>query len=255
MSKWIIGCVSIVVVLAVIGTSGASPSRQVWIPSTDVQTWMSARLDIENYFRSSAERKITEGSGVSQGKRDPGVIVLGATVGALPFEKVRGEVGIDYTASGTDAAESSPVSFHAKVAIPELAFGSWSPAFAAGVYNYGLSAGRTNQNITYGLASYTVPLIGRLSAGGYHAGETATGPGGVNYGILASWDRLLLEFSDRFWVGVDYMGGKNVNSSVNFGVSWAFYKNAALLVGYNLHTERSFAGTDTITTRVSFLVW
>ena len=111
----------------------------------------------------------------------------------------------------------------------------------------------TNENIAYGLAAYTCPRFGRFSAGGYQAGKAATGPDGVNYGALLSLDRTWIEVSERLWTGVDYIGGKNINSSVNFGISWMFSKNAFLLLGYNHYTERELAGSDTVTTRASFV--
>lgn len=234
----------------------ASPSRVIVIPSTDSLDFLTLRGELTTNFRSSTSKDADKGPQVSSGSRDPGIVLLGSSVGVLPFTSLKGELGVEYTAIGPDAAEDSPVTFNAKVALPQGAiFTNYFPAVAAGVYNYGTNPGKTNQNIAYGLMSYRC-VAGRFTAGGYHGGKTALGGGdSINYGLLAGWDRAHVEINRKFWTGIDYMGGKNVNSSVNFGAAIALSKSASIMVGYNLHTNRSFSGGDTIMLRGSWIIY
>jgi hypothetical protein len=39
------------------------------------------------------------------------------------------------------------------------------------------------------------------------------------------------EISDKLWLAVDYMSGKNYNGEVSVGGSWAFSKQISLIVG------------------------
>lgn len=239
----------IVFLLAFPTATFASPSKIVSIPSTDTQPALTLRGDAETYIRVSGERKASAGTAVSNESRDPGTTIVGLTIGLPAVLRVRSEIGVDMVAAGSDAAERNPATFHAKVVLPELALCEYSPAFAIGIYNYGPANEKTDQNIVYGLVAKTFPVVGRISAGGYQAGEHAVGPGGVESGALVSIDRPL---GDKLWIGVDYMSGRNINSGVNAGISYAFSKRAALMAGYNLHTAREFSGTDTVVLRASF---
>lgn len=243
----VLTAIAALMLLAIPAVACASPSRIVLVPSTDALPAWWVRGDLENYLRVS-DRRATEGALAPQGGRDRGTTIIGATLG-LPVFKLKGEVGVDYTAAGPEVMERNPVSFNAKLVVPELLFGKYSPAFALGVWNYCPEAEDENSNIAYGLVGYTVPLLGKLALGGYHGSETALGRGGVKYGVLASLDRLV---SERIWLGVDYIGGSNARSSVNAALSYAFSKRASLLVGYDLHTERRFSGADTVLLRASF---
>src|SRR5512140_1938440 len=87
----------------------ATPSTQIWIPSTDVQKFKTGHLGVVNYVRADRE---------DDGSRAPNVYDLGLTAGVLPFEKVQAEVGIDYIVNGT-SYDNYPLYFNAKVATPE----------------------------------------------------------------------------------------------------------------------------------------
>lgn len=226
----------------------ASPSRIVMVPSSSVVPPWNIRAEMETLVRLS-DRKASKGSAVSPGARDPGVTVVGVTGGAgIDFLKLRGEVGVDYVAAGPDVAERNPWTMHWKVVLPELALGkSWQPAVTVGMWNYWPNKEHAS-NMSYGLLSYNFPVIGRLSAGGYHGDQSALG--GVENGILASWDT---PFNDHFWAGVDFVGGSNKLGSVNAAVAWAFSKRSSLGIGYNLHTAREYSGADTFLIRGSFL--
>lgn len=96
----------------------ATPSTQIWSPSTDVQAYKVWHLGIDNYIRTSADGAVTNN-----------VFDTGLTVGVLPSEKVHMEVGIDYMETGTSSpADESPIYFNAKLGIPEDALGKGAPA-------------------------------------------------------------------------------------------------------------------------------
>jgi hypothetical protein len=226
----------------------ATPSTQIWIPSTDVQGFKTLHLGIDNYLR--ADRN-------NAGTRDPNLYVLGLTTGVLPFEKVQMEVGVDYMAYGT-AYDSYPLYFNAKLGTPEDSFFKHSPALAIGGYNFGTnsnsgSALRTDQNIVYALAAKTLPVVGRFSAGYFTGNDKVlldeTGKK-ENDGILLSWDRTISEISDKLWAAVDYQGGNSGMGAFSFGVAWSFSKNVSLIVGYDIYNNDKIAGKNTFTTQL-----
>ena len=212
----------------------ATPSTQVWIPSPDVKGFKEVNIGIDYYGRFS--QKDTAG---------PNYYDVGVTVGVSPLENLKLEVGVDYLTSNLQnsqhTADHHPIYFNAKLGTPEDAFGiKGLPALAVGVYNLGTvdkpeTVGSTRQNIVYGLVGKTLPVIGRLSAGGYYGSEralkTAYNPKNNNSGLMASWDRTISEISDKLWLSVDYMSGNNANGALSLGGSWAFSKNVSLLVG------------------------
>ena len=236
----------------------ATPSTQIWIPSTDIQPFGVPHFGLDAYVRS------TENGYWEAGKRDPDVLDGGLTIGVLPFHDLQMEVGVDYisTFSGSKY-DDHPVFFNAKLGVPEGVLCSNAPALAIGGYNFGTkrhNATRTDQDILYGLASKVLPgfcglpSLGRISAG-YYVGnnDVLTGPGGStddNHGILLSWDRTMSEIDDRLWMAVDYQGGQNALGALNFGVAWAFTPNVSVILGYDIYNEQSVAGANTITTQL-----
>ncbi|SJZ34061.1 hypothetical protein SAMN02745119_00094 [Trichlorobacter thiogenes] len=211
----------------------ATPSTQVWIPSPDVKGFKEVNFGIDYYGRFS-----------SKADAGPNYYDAGVTVGVSPFENLKLEIGVDYLTTSLqndNAYDAHPIYFNAKMGTPEDAFGiKGMPAFAVGIYNMGTFdkpefAVSTRQNIVYGLVGKTLPVIGRLSAGGYYGAKRAlaTGfnPDNNNVGMLASWDRSMTEISDKLWLAVDYMSGNNANGALSVGGSWAFSKNVSLLVG------------------------
>lgn len=236
----------------------ATPSTQIWIPSTDIQPFGVPHFGLDGYFRTS------EHGYFESGQRDPDVFDSGLTIGVLPFQTVQMEVGVDYmsTFSGSKY-DDHPVYFNAKLGMPEGVLCSNSPAFAVGGYNFGTKyndATKTDQNIVYALTAKTLPPIcglpslGRFSAG-YYVGnsDVLVGPGGEsgdNQGVLLSWDRTMSEIDDRLWFAVDYMGGENANGGLSFGISWAFTPNVSVILGYDIWNKKSVAGANTITTQL-----
>ena len=235
----------------------ATPSTQIWIPSTDIQPYNTWHLGLDNYFRSSDQGYMTPGH------RDPNVYDAGLTVGVLPFELIKAEIGADYLVNGT-AYDSSPFYFNAKVGVGEESLFTNSPALAVGGFNFGTdgaksSTTRTDQDIVYGLAAKTIPAfgsipsLGRISAGYYAGnGDVLLDKNGdkANTGVLLSWDRTMSEISDKLWIGVDYQGGNNALSGLSFGVAWSFSKNVSVIFGYDIWDEKSLAGANTFTTQL-----
>lgn len=209
----------------------ATPSTQIWIPSTDVKSLKDFHIDIDNYTRFSPKSDA-----------GPNYYNIGLSAGLLPFENVKLEAGVDFLTTGSqndNVFDNHPFYFNAKLGTPEDAFGvKGLPAFAVGAYNLGTydkNAISTRQNIVYGLVAKTLPVVGRLSAGGYYGSERALANGtnlkNNNSGIMASWDRSMPEISDKLWLAVDYMSGNNANGEISVGGSWTFSKQVSLLAG------------------------
>jgi hypothetical protein len=245
--------------MAATGVALATPSTQIWIPSTDVQAYKTLHLDIDTYFRASGKSG-TPGNP----NRDANVYDIGLTAGVLPFEKVQMEVGADYVTTATEPGDNHPAMFNAKLGTPEDALFKFSPAIAVGIYNLGfkqLANTTPGQNMVYGLVARTLPAIGpvpslgRISAGAYHGSSTAlVSPNnptkGANDGILLSWDRTMTEISDKLWFAVDYQGGNNADGAINVGFSWNFSKNVSVIFGYDIYKEKALAGNNTFTTQL-----
>ncbi|HBA89322.1 MAG TPA: hypothetical protein DCZ75_15445 [Geobacter sp.] len=225
--------------IATTGIAMATPSTQIWIPSTDVQAYKTLHLGIDNYTRTSSN-----GSGIR-----PNAYDLGLTAGVLPFEKVQAEVGVDYMTYGSDAMDGSPIYFNGKVATPEGSLFTMSPALAVGGYGFGTKSDFTDLNIVYGLVAETVPVVGRFSAG-YYKGNDKALLSTDDHGVLLSWDRTLSEISDKLWLGVDYQGGDNAVGAFSFGASWAFAKNVSVIFGYDIYNDKALAGENTFTTQL-----
>jgi hypothetical protein len=242
------------IVAATAGAALATPSTQIWIPSTDIQAFKTVHLGIDNYFRASANPNAFTG-------RDANVLDIGPEVGILPFEKIQAEIGFDYLTIAGNPNDNHPFCGNFKLGTPEDSLFKFSPAFAVGMYNIGPTnyekarAGAiiSGQNITYALVARTLPIIGRISAGGYHGSQRALldkNGKSANDGVLLSWDRTISEISDKLWLAVDYMGGNNVDGAVNFGFSWAFSKNVSVIFAYDIYKDKGLSGANTFTTQL-----
>jgi hypothetical protein len=243
-------------------TAIATPSTQIWIPSTDIQPFMTGHLGIDNYFRASR----------NDGGRDPNVLDLGLTAGVLPFEKVQMEVGFDYLVNANNPNDQHPWSGNAKIGTPEESMFKFSPALAVGIYNArpvkdintsDAPSVTSGQNIVYGLIAKTVPALGsipslgRFSAGYYRGSRRALVNSNnpavarpANDGLLLSWDRTMREISEKLWLAVDYQGGNNVDGAINIGFSWSFTERVSVLFGYDMYAKKSLSGADTFTTQL-----
>jgi len=242
--------------IAATGVAMATPSTQIWIPSTDVQAFGTFHLGIDNYIR--ADR--------GPNGRQPNTYDIGPVAGFLPFEKLQGEIGFDFSANGTDPNDSHPWSGNIKIGTPEDSLFKYSPALAIGGYNLGPALDKatapnvtSGQNIIYALAAKTLPAIssvpslGRISAGYYRGSQKAlVNEKGdkANDGLLLSWDRTMSEISDKLWMAVDYQSGNNVDGAVSIGASWNFAKNVSVIFGYDIWNKKAVAGENTFTTQL-----
>ena len=235
--------------LAVLALGGATsaeatPSTQIWIPSTDIQPYKVLHLNIDAYLRTQDE---------DNGARKGPLSMIGPTIGVLPTKQIQAETGFDLMYQGDKVLDNNPLYFHGKIGTPEKSLAEWSPALAVGGYNIGTKTGYTNQDIVYGLAARTLPKLGRLSAG-YYGGNGAVlrdeQGHAANTGVLLSWDRTMKEISDKLWFAVDYQGGQSLVGSTNMGFSWAFSEKTSVLLGYDIYNDRAVAGKDTVTLQV-----
>ena len=211
----------------------ATPSTQIWIPSTDIQKFGTFHLGIDNYIPAEGEGSVP-------------LYVLGLTAGVIPSEIIQAEIGVDYMSGLGDVADDTPYYFNAKVATPEGALFGGSPALAVGGYNFGTESDVTNQNIVYGLVAKTLPVVGRFSVGYFTSNEDVIGDD--NSDILASWDRTLTEISPKLWAAVDYQGGESALGALSFGLSWAFADNVSVIAGYDIFNNSDL--NDTFTTQL-----
>jgi len=222
----------------------ATPSTQIWIPSTDVKGFKEVNISIDNYTRFS-----------SNADAGANTYDVGVTVGILPLEKFKVEVGVDYMTdnkAGSDMAKH-PAYINFKGGIPEDAFFKGMPAVAAGMFGINPASDALSANFAYGLIAKTFPVIGRLSVGGYHGADRSLGAQYINDGLLASWDRTMSEISDKLWLAVDYQGGNNAFGALSVGGSWAFTPNVSLLIGadvYNPGQTVLVGGKPTFTTQL-----
>ena len=216
----------------------ATFSGQIWIPSTDVKGFKEVNISIDNYARVS-----NNGAGANY-------YDVGVTAGILPLEKFKIEVGADYYTDNVpgSAASKNPAYLNFKGGVPEDAFFAGMPAVAAGMFGLNSANNALSTNVAYGLIAKTLPVIGRISVGGYNGAETALGL--QNTGLLASWDRSMSEISDKLWLAVDYQSGNNMLGATSVGGSWAFSKQVSLLIGANFYNKIATGGKTTFTTQL-----
>lgn len=221
--------------------ANATPSTQIWIPSTDIQKHNTFHLNFDNYVPVEKE---------ASGLWKAPVSVIGPTMGVFSNDKVQAEAGFDIIKAGLKPADSSPLYLHAKVATPEGSLGAGSPALALGGYNFGTQKNVTDQDIVYGLAAKNISKLGRLSAGYYVGNEKALIDENLkkaNTGVLLSWDRSITEISDKLWAAVDYQGGDSALGALSFGASWNFAANTSVIFGYDIYNNSKMAGKNTYT--------
>jgi hypothetical protein len=235
-----------VAVMALAGSAFATPSTQIWIPSTDIQPYKKAHFGFDQYIKA---RRI-DGT-----TREANVINNGLTIGVLPSEKVQMEVGIDQRAYGIEPYDSAPIYFNAKIGTPEDALFTGSPAIAVGGYDFGTKKYEstanwgTDYNIVYGLVAKTIGKAGRFSLGYYQGNDKLLLDANLKVddnGILASWDRTMSEISDKLWVAVDYQGGDNSYGALSYGVAWKFAPNVGVILGMDDWNNDNLKPTYTV---------
>jgi len=197
------------------GEANATPSTQIWNPSTDIQAKGTWHFGIDNYFTITGPPD----------ERYTFPTDIGLTYGLLPGL----EVGID-----AFLPQSSPLAFNAKYGIVES--GS-IPAFAIGSFNIGTQTGATDMNILYGVMAKTFPVLGRFSCGYFLGNEKLlVDPSGNkdNAGIILTWDKAL---TDKVWMSVDYAGTKSILGALFYGLSYAFSSNTSVIFAYGTYNN------------------
>jgi hypothetical protein len=221
--------------------ASATPSTQIWIPSTDIQKFSVIHLNYDVYARPS---------------KTP-LLMLGPTIGFLPWNKLQAEAGFDLMFQGNHDLDTHPLYAHAKLGTPEDSLFKGFPAIAAGIYDVGTKAGLTSLDPVYGLVARTLPLVGRLSAGYYVGNSTVLVDehgNAANKGLMLSWDRTMSELTDKLWLAVDYQGGNSILGAVNFGFAWSFTQSISMIFGYDRYLDRNIAGKDTFTVQLDINV-
>ncbi|MFN3966561.1 MAG: hypothetical protein ACK4JE_02550 [Endomicrobiia bacterium] len=223
----------------------STPSTHIWSPSTDIQPYKKFHLTSDFYVPVKEN---------DSGSWSAPVTNLGLTLGILPYKKIQAEIGFDHIA-GYGPADSYPFYFNIKFGTPEGGFWKWQPAFVLGGYALGTKTDLTNYNILYLKFAKTLSKIGKFSFGYYWGNEKLLlGPDNKpdNKGILAAWEKVVSEISDRLWVCIDYQAGKNSFGALNFGFSWAFSENTSIIFGYDIYNNSSIKPTYTVQTDINF---
>lgn len=214
----------------------ATPSTQIWIPSTDTQAFGTVHLGVDNY--TTIFKKAEDGGGDFP-------TTMGLTFGVGETESLGLEIGFDLKEPSDD-----PIFLNAKIQLIEDSLFSFFPAIAIGGYDFGTNSEETDFNITYILMAKTFSALGRLSIGYYYGNESllldAEGEKD-NSGVLASFDRTLAEIDDRLWIAIDYMGGNNSYGALSFGFAWRFAENMSAILGYDIFNETKTGGENTVT--------
>ncbi len=229
------------------GSAGATPSTHIWAPSTDVQAYKKWHVTADYYVPTEND---------SSDARPASVTNTGLTIGVLPFEKLNAEVGFDHK-SGT-GVDDYPLYFNTKLGIPENAYGAYFPALAVGIYDVGTKNDKTDFNLAYFKAAKTFSLggfsLGRFSLGGFQGNKKLLtySDKESNKGVLAAWERLVPEISDKLWVAIEYQGSKSAYGTTNVGFSWKFSDNTSMIFGYDFYNNKNLADTYTVQLDIDF---
>jgi hypothetical protein len=242
--------VLILILMILVSTAAyATPSTQIWIPSTDIQPYKKVHLGFDQYLKVEKN---------ADGTWESDIVNNGITVGVLPYEKFQMEIGVDYRHIGSTEYNDDPWYLNAKIGTPEGSLFEGSPAIAAGGYDFGTKsdgAFRTDNNILYGLVAKTFKKLGRISVGYFQGNdEVLLDSTGVadEKGILLSWDRTMSEISDKLWFAVDYQGTDSAYGALNFGVAWKFAPSVGVIFGYDIYNNSDYEPTATFQVDIDF---
>lgn len=206
------------------GVAHATPSTQIWNPSTDIQPYRTVHFGIDNYFTLEG----LAGGGYAFPTDN------GLTYGLLPGL----EVGVDVF-----LPQSDPFVFNAKYGLAENGL---MPAVAVGGFGFGTKQNTTGQNIIYAVAAKTF-AFGRVSAGYFTGNEKLLiDPNGAkdSAGLILTWDKAV---SDKLWLCVDYAGNKSALGATFYGFSWLFAPNVSGVFGYGTYNN---GAKPTVTTQL-----
>jgi len=197
--------------IGAISTVSASPSTQIWNPSTDIQETKKFHLNIDNYVNDTMSQ-----------------YYFGIEYGLCK----NFELGFDINEnqySGLTQANQYPLYFNGKYALPE---GKNIPAVAVGAEYLGTKSYVTNYDICFALVAKTFGKVGRFTAGGYQGnGSLLLDENGnkANTGAILTWDKNI---TDKIWACVDYASGKSWYGALSLGGSYAFSSNTSVIFAY-----------------------
>jgi hypothetical protein len=232
--------------VTITGTAFATPSTTYWTPMVmDIQGYKVPHIGIDNYF--TVDKKIDSGE---QGSFPTDV---GVTVGVLPYDKIRMEVGIDAFYPSDD-----PYFFNAKIGATEGKLFEGSPALQIGVFNVGSKNDVTDQDIVYGVIGKTITGVGRISAGPYTIGDSRDWGIPIDKsGFMIAFDRGFMPAKDaagneynKFVLAADYASGKNALGGGGVGIYYYFTKDVSLLTGPVWFNEKAINGAWKWTTQL-----
>lgn len=219
---------SLTVLLVATAILMATPSTQIWNPSTDIQAVGTVHLGIDNYFSIEGNLSKPFAFGTD----------FGITWGL--FKNL--EIGVDVV-----EPTAYPLYFNIKYGFAEA---GGIPALAAGVFNIGTQRNITDSNILYAVIAKTFDPIGRISLGGYLGNDkllvTETGAA-ANTGLIVSWDKAV---SDKIWLCVDYASGMSSYGCLSFGGSYAFAQNTTVIFGYVIFNNNILNTNNTFSTQL-----
>jgi hypothetical protein len=219
-------------------SSFATPSSTMWSPMTlDIQGFGIGHWGVDNYF--TIFRTEEEGSGSFPTD-------AGFTIGVVPFEKFKIEVGIDLVEASDDS-----IYFNTKMGFPEGALAKSAPALQLGIFNVGTDSDANDYNILDLVIGKTFKGFGRISAGPYYGNpDVLVDANGEdeNTGWMVAYDRGFHpvegpegEFN-RFVFAADYASGDNALGAAGVGLYYFFTKDISLLMGPVFFNEESING-------------
>lgn len=211
-----------VVISILVAMGYATPSTQIWNPSTDIQPAGVWHLGIDNYFTSEG--------------LDQGGYALPTDVGLTYGLGGNFELGIDNM-----QPQRYPLSANFKYGLSE---GVLPFAFAVGGFGFGTKKDETDLNVGYGVISKMFGL-GRISLG-YFSGSAKllVNQNGDqdNQGSIITWDK---QITDKLWLCVDYAGSKSALGALFYGFSWAFSSNTSVIFAYGKYNNTDIKPTYT----------
>jgi len=209
-------------IVAVARNAQATPSTVVWTPATTyTQPFLVPHLDYDTYFAEQNALQI-----------DSGIVI-----GFLPFEKLNGEMGFDLFYPGGTA---NYLQLNGKLALPEGAFGAWSPGFSAGIQSAGFKKDVSNFDLLHADIGKTFDKIGTFTVGGYYGAGSKklwTGSDGQVHrvGFEASYVSpdiaLNLTGLNKLVVLADLATGRNWYGAIAAGIEAYFTPAVGVIAG------------------------
>lgn len=243
-------------------SAGTTPTTLIWAPSTDIQPYKKIHLNVDSY--TPVKSKDNNGNHLYvQQIYGPTFSLLSENnlLGRLwsPLGKIMAETGFDYKKGFGPTLDKWPVYFHFKSAVGEDAYFKYMPAFAIGCYDMGYKHDYTNSNVWYLRGAKTVS-IGKINLGRFSAGYF-NGNGRLlrdknserdNIGPMFAWERVISEINDKLWLCVDYQGTQSTYGAINYGCSWKFTNNIAVILGYDVYNNPNLKDTVTFQLDIDF---